>query len=90
MASSLLFLGISVVMFIIVFGFLFQIAPAILGAVYTVVGDVMINMDINSDWASVYTEVDELSQFLVPLIMALGITLLVVKVIMIAAARGSE
>ena len=90
MASSLIFLAMSVVMFIIVFGILFQITPAILGAFYTVTGNVIVDMEINSEWVAIYNEIDALSQYLVPLVMALGIVLLVIKVLMVASARGNE
>lgn len=90
MASSLVFLGIGVIMFFVVFGFLFQLTPAILGAVFTVIGNLMVSMEINPEWVATYDEVDALSQYLVPLIMSLGIVIAVIKVIMVAGGRGND
>ncbi len=77
-------------MFVIVFGILFQIVPAILGSFFTVIGDIMASNNMDAGWVATYNEVDETSQYLVPLIMSLGIVLLVVKVLMIATNRGVE
>ncbi len=90
MGSSLLYIGISLIMFIIVFGFLFQLMPAILGAVFTVVSNVMIDMEINEEWQLVYAEVDNLSRYLITLVMTLGIVVLIIKVLMIASVHSSD
>jgi len=90
MGSSLVFLGIGVVLFIIVYGILFQTAAAVLGAVFTVMDTVLGTMNVNSAWTTTFNEVDTTTQYLLPLIMSLGIVLLIIKVIMIAGGRGND
>lgn len=65
-------------------------AAAILGAFFTVVGDTFDAMGINSEWTETYGEIDSLSQYLLPLIMSLGIVVAIIKVIMVAGGRGAD
>ena len=76
--SSLIFLGFSVIMFIISYGIMFTIAPMILGAVWTVMEDNTGGMD--SDWLAVYNDTKSTTQYLVPLIPTIGIFILIIKV----------
>jgi len=90
LGSSLVFLGIGVILFIITYGILFQMAAAILGAFFTVIGDTFNSLGINSEWTTTYGEIDDLSQYLLPLIMSLGIVITIIKVIMVAGGRGAD
>ena len=85
--SSLIFLGFSVIMFIISYGIMFTLMPMILGAFFTVAD----NMDnINPEWVAVYDETEGVVQWLVPLIPTIGIFILVIKVFMVASVRGRD
>ena len=86
--SSLIFLGFSVILFIISYGIMFTIAPMVLGAVWTVMEDNVSGMD--SDWVAVYNDTKSTTQYLVPLIPTIGIFILVIKVLMNASARGRD
>ncbi len=91
MASSLLFLGIGTVLFILVFGIMVVLSAAILNAVFTtldqVVGDFA---KPGTYWANTYDEVREMSGILILMIMSLGIVILILKIIMVASARGRD
>ncbi len=85
--SSLIFLGFSVIMFIVAYGVMFTVAPMVLGAVWTV----MDGMDImNESWQQTYDDTKATTQYLVPLIPTVGIFILVIKVFMVASARGRD
>lgn len=88
--SSLIFLGFSVILFIISYGIMFTIAPMILGAVYSVVETNMSDGNMTQDWINVYNNTKETTQYLVPLIPTIGIFILVIKVLMVASARGRD
>ena len=88
--SSLIFLGFSVILFIISYGIMFTIAPMILGAVYSVVETNMTDGNMTQDWINVYNNTKETTQYLVPLIPTIGIFILVIKVLMVASARGRD
>lgn len=88
--SSLIFLGFSVILFIISYGIMFTIAPMILGAVYSVVETNMTDGNMTQDWIDVYNNTKETTQYLVPLIPTIGIFILVIKVLMVASARGRD
>ncbi len=85
--SSLLFLGFSVIMFIISYGIMFTIAPMILGSVWSVMDTIEIS---DPTWQTTYNETRETTQYLVPLIPTIGIFILVIKVFMVASARGRD
>ena len=85
--SSLLFLGFSVIMFIISYGIMFTIAPMILGSVWSVMDTINIS---DPPWQTTYNETRETTQYLVPLIPTIGIFILVIKVFMVASARGRD
>ena len=88
--SSLIFLGFSVILFIISYGIMFTIAPMILGAVYSVVETNMTAGTMTQEWIDVYNNTKETTQYLVPLIPTIGIFILVIKVLMVASARGRD
>ncbi len=52
--SSLIFLGFSVILFIISYGIMFTIAPMILGSVYSVVETNMTEGSMTQEWIDVY------------------------------------
>ena len=85
--SSLIFLGFSVIMFIVAYGVMFTIAPMVLGPVWTVMDGMEI---MNESWQQVYDDTKATTQYLVPLIPTIGIFILVIKVFMVASARGRD
>ena len=85
--SSLIFLGFSVIMFIISYGIAFTITPMILGQFYSAADSMNI---ADPEWAQTYEDTEDVTQFLVPLIPTIGIFILVIKVLMVASVRGRD
>ena len=90
MASSLLFLGIGLVLFIVVFGVMAVMSAAILGAVFTTLDSVLANYDMDPFWEGTYSEVRETAGMLILMIVSLGVVILILKIIMVASARGRD
>lgn len=85
--SSLIFLGFSVIMFIISYGIAFIITPMILGQFYSTAA----NVDIpDPNWQQTYNDTEGVTRYLVPLILTIGIFILVIKVFMVASTRGRD
>jgi len=82
--SSLLFLGFSVIAFIITYGIMFMLAPIIIGSFFS------IEVEMDEDWMSVRDETQTVVQWLIPLIPTIGIMILVLKVLMVASVRGRD
>ena len=74
-------------MFIVAYGVMVTIAPMVLGAVWSVMDGMEI---MNSDWQQVYDDTKATTQYLVPLVPTIGIFILVIKVFMVASARGRD
>ena len=85
--SSLVFLGFSVVLFIITYGIMFILTAMILGTFWTAAGNVNI---ASADWQTIYDDTETQVQFLVPLMPTVGIFIFVIKVIMVSAVRGRD
>lgn len=85
--SSLLYLGFSVIAFIIIYGIMFTLAPMILGAFFTAANNINI---ADPDWAQAYDDTESVVRWLVPLIPTMGIFILVIKVLMVASVRGRD
>ena len=69
---------------------MFTIAPMILGSVWTVMEVGLTNGSMSQEWIDVYNNTKETTQYLVPLIPTIGIFILVIKVLMVASARGRD
>lgn len=85
--SSLIFLGFSVIIFIISYGIAFTITPIILGSFYSAAAGINI---ADAGWQQTYDETEAVTQYLVPLIPTIGIFILVIKVLMVASVRGRD
>lgn len=85
--SSLVFLGFSVVIFIISYGLMFILTATVLGWTWTVMGEVPI---ADADWAQVYNDTEAQVMFLVPLMPTVGIFIFIIKVLMAATTRGRD
>jgi|TARA_B110000211_G_scaffold26666_1_gene27145 putative exporter of polyketide antibiotics len=69
---------------------MFTIAPMILGSVFTVMEMSLTNGSMTQEWIDMYNQTKETTQYLVPLIPTIGIFILVIKVLMVASARGRD
>jgi putative exporter of polyketide antibiotics len=69
---------------------MFTIAPMILGSVFTVMETNLTNGSMTQEWIDMYNQTKETTQYLVPLIPTIGIFILVIKVLMVASARGRD
>lgn len=85
MGSSLVNVGLSMVVFVISFGLLFYLIPATLGPFFTAMPPVM-----NASWLAIYNKNIHTIQFLIPLTLSLGIFVFALKVLMVATNRGND
>lgn len=85
--SSLLYLGVSVIVFFILFGFLSMITPLILGLFLSVMGNFTI---ADSTWAAIYAENKKLVELLTPLIFAMGLVMAILKIFMSVTNKGRD
>ena len=83
--SSLVFLGFSVVAFLISYGVVWMLVPMVLGTFFSLpVG----NMD--SDWLQTRTNVETVVQWITPLAATVGLFIFILKVLMVASVRGRD
>lgn len=85
--SSLVFLGFSVIMFLVSYGIMFTITPMILGQFYSVLGNMTI---ADAGWQQTYDDTEAITQYIVPLVPTVGLFIFIIKVLMVAAVRGRE
>lgn len=88
--SSLVFLGLSMIAFIISFGIVWILVPMVLGTFFTVMDNMNLITQLSASWQSTYNSTQETVQWLIPLSATLGIFVLVLKVLMVAAVRGGD
>ena len=62
--------------------------PMIFGAFFSLVDDNTIMLD--PEWLAIYEQNKTTVQYLVPLMPALGIVIIVIKVLMTASAKGRD
>ena len=83
--SSLVFLGFSVIMFIVSYGIGFLLIPMILGTFFSV------NLPIGDPgWAQTNTDIQNITRWLIPSAMMMGIFILFIKVLMVASIKGRD
>jgi hypothetical protein len=87
--SSLVYLGLSLILFVITYGLAFLIMPMIFGAFYEELDNQM-SMVEDPEWLAIGVSVEDTVKYLVPLMPSLGIVIIVIKVIMTASARGRD
>lgn len=85
--SNLVFLGFSVILFIVSYGIMFLIAPIIFGSLYNILDDIAIN---DPGWSAIYEQNKDLTKFLVPLIPTVGIVIFLIKVLLVASVKGRD
>ena len=83
--SSMVYLGFSLIIFVVTFGILFYLMPMILGAFFSALPPPM-----TATWQAVNTRTQTIIQWLIPLTASLGIFIMTVKVMMSATTRGGE
>ena len=97
--SSLVYLGLSLILFVITYGIAFTMMPMIFGAFFNV-ADISGLVSIEScatlpnsaacQWGTIYEANEDTVQYLVPLMPTMGIVIIVIKVLMTASARGRD
>lgn len=83
--SSLIYLGFSIITFIVTFGIMFFTLPMILGVFFS------LNIPIaDPEWYATNQQMQTQLQWLIPLTMALGLFVFVLRVMMSASSRGRD
>lgn len=88
--SSLVYLGLSLILFIVTYGLAFLLMPMIFGEFFTMMDNTGITNNINAEWLALYEQNEDTVQYLVPLMPTFGIIIIVIKVLMTASARGRD
>jgi len=86
--SSLVYLGLSLILFVITYGIAFTLMPMIFGSFFSLMDNN--NFVINAAWTEIYEKNEDTVQYLVPLMPTMGIIIIVIKVLMTASARGRD
>ena len=86
--SSLVFLGLSLLTFVMVYGVAFVLMPMVLGSFYTAIDPTVIIT--NETWLDMYNINEDNVKYLVPLMPSFGILFIVIKVLLVSSARGRE
>lgn len=85
--ASMVFLGFSIIMFLISYGLMFTLVPMILGQVWTIMDET--NMPIpNAEWQATYNTTQEQLQYIIPIVPAMGLLVFVIKVLMATSVLG--
>ena len=83
--SSLVYLGFSLIAFIIAYGIGWLLVPAVLGPFYSALPP-----SPSPTWAATLTHTQNVIQWLTPLSASMGVFILVIKVLMVASVRGRD
>ena len=86
--SSLVFLGLSTVGFLIIYGIMILVLPIITGQFFSSVDTSLFVVD--PTWLELYNQNEDTVKYLVPVIPTFGIFIVILKVVMTAAARGQD
>lgn len=88
--SSLVFLGLSLLAFVISFGLVWILVPMVLGSFFTAISNTNLITGLSTSWQLTYNQTQTNVQWLIPLSVQLGVFILVLKVLMVASNRGSD
>lgn len=88
--SSLVFLGLSLLAFVISFGLVWIIVPMVLGSFFTAISNTNLVTGLSTSWQLTYNTTQSQVQWLIPLSVQLGIFILVLKVLMVASNKGGD
>lgn len=83
--SSLVFLGFSVIAFLISFGLVWMLVPAILGSFFPALPTLT-----DPSWQAINLNQQNIAKWITPLGMTMGLFILVLKVLMVASVRGRD
>lgn len=87
--SSLVFLGFSILIFLIGYGIGFSVLAMVTGQVWTTMNQT--NMPIpDVTWQQIYNDTETQLQFIIPLAAGAGLMVFVIKVLMVATVRGRD
>ena len=85
--ASLIYAGFSALAFILSYGIMWLLVPAIFGIFFGVLDDINIESEF---WKEAYDKNQQLALYLTPLAATLGVFMFIIKVIMMVSARGSD
>lgn len=85
--SSLVFLGLSVIVFLIVYGIAFYILSIVLSSFFSAFVGIPIS---DPGWASTNSSLQKSIQFIIPLAPTLGLFMLILKVLLTASVKGND
>ena len=88
--SSLVYLGLSIIVFFVGVGIYFTVMPMILGAFFTAADNFLESFSINANWQTTYNNTESTVRWLVPLVPTILISVAFLKILMIAAVRGRD
>ena len=88
--ASLVFLGLSLLAFIISFGLVWILVPMVLGSFFTAIANTNLVTSLTTSWQNTYNTTQTNVQWLIPVSIQLGVFILVLKVLMVASNRGSD
>ena len=83
--SSLLYLGFSVIAFLISFSIAFYLIPMVLGAFFSVPMP-----NISPEWQATRDQVESTTQWVPNIAMMVGLFIFIIKVLMVASVRGRD
>lgn len=88
--AALVYLGLSLLAFVISFGLVWIIVPMVLGSFFTAISNTNLITGLSTSWQLTYNTTQSNVQWLIPLSVQLGIFILVLKVLMAATNRGGD
>ena len=88
--SSLVFLGLSVIAFLISYGLVWILVPMVLGTFFTTLETSGVISQLSSSWHTTYNTTQTTVQWIIPLSATVGLFIFILKVLMVASVRGSD
>lgn len=88
--SSLVFLGLSVIAFLISYGLVWILVPMVLGTFFTTLQTSGVISALSTSWQATYNTTQTTVQWIIPLSATVGLFIFILKVLMVASVRGSD
>ena len=83
--SSMVFLGFSIIAFLISFSIAFYLIPMVLGSFFSV--DMP---NLSTEWQAKRDQIENITQWVPPIAMMVGLFVFIVKALMAATTRGGS
>lgn len=83
--SSLVYLGYSIILFLITYGIGFLLIPMVLGPFFSAAPTIT-----DPTWAATNTHTQNVIKWIIPLAPAIGVFIFVIKVLMVASIKGRD